>query len=93
MAELSLDSHNPVGSETAEGHRRLSWEDVCSTFDTLCLSWNPALFPHIITHHRYGIACVISIGPNISQYMEGCRQEEWPLLDRKALSFLAGVSP
>lgn len=48
VAKLSLEEH----SATANKCWKLSWEDVCAMFDTLCLSWNPDRFPHILTHHR-----------------------------------------
>lgn len=48
MAGVSLGQ----GPVTNEECWKLSWEDACTIFDTLCLSWNPERFTHTITHHR-----------------------------------------
>lgn len=33
---------------------KLSWEDVCTIFQGIYLSWNPRMFQHVIVHHGYG---------------------------------------
>ncbi|PVG04007.1 cysteine proteinase [Serendipita vermifera] len=43
---------NERGSESKSNCWNLTWEDVCSLFDSIYLSWNPAMFKYSISHHR-----------------------------------------
>jgi calpain-7 len=53
LASLSIGSDGSDKPELFSDTWRLSWEDICNTFDGIYLSWNPQIFQHVIVHHRY----------------------------------------
>jgi len=76
MDGLLLASRKLERSKPVDKYWKLSWEDVCGTFNTLCLSWNPDLFPNVIAHHRYAFHHLICGGNSeFIQYVEEYGQE------------------
>ncbi|KAG8812542.1 cysteine protease, partial [Serendipita sp. 399] len=46
---MSLENRN---ADPSRATWLISWDDICRTFNSLYLNWNPEVFPFRLTHHR-----------------------------------------